>query len=494
MQQRDRERLVVALAALAVVAALGLAVTRGRLWRRPTGGPVSAPVAGLAAPDGAAGARATAPAPMLAGEIGYTVAAGDTLGGIAQRFGATTADLVKANGLTDPNNLVVGQHLVVRAPPPPEGPAIRTVPDSEVVFGPAYVGFDAAAEAARWGGYLAGYTEQVDGTLRTGPEIVAEIARDFSVGPRVLLAVLEARGGWVTGQTVTPEAQAYPAGLADPARTGLWRQLNWLADQLNAGYYDWQTRDSRVITLGDGSRLAGHPSLGPGSFAVQRVLGQQASAAELPARLAEFDAAYRALFGDPAARAVPTPDLARLRFPALRLPFARGELWWLTGGPHGGWAEGSAWAAIDLLPEESQYGCFTSSQWATAAADGVVLDGGTGQLWLDLDGDGQRQTGPLLLYLHLAAADRAAPGTGVKAGDRLGHPSCEGGLSEATHLHLARLYDGEWLAAGGVVPFDLGGWTVTDSGQSYDGGLARADGQKRSACECRVEATNGLKW
>ena len=42
-----------------------------------------------------------------------------------------------------------------------------------------------------------------------------------------------------------------------------------------------------------------------------------------------------------------------------------------------------------------------------------MLGGGPGQVWLDLDGDGEARTGPVLLYLHLAAEGRAAPGTRV---------------------------------------------------------------------------------
>jgi LysM repeat protein len=46
----------------------------------------------------------------------YTVVAGDTLGKIAAQFGVTVADLVAWNGLTDPNNIAVGQVLKVSAP------------------------------------------------------------------------------------------------------------------------------------------------------------------------------------------------------------------------------------------------------------------------------------------------------------------------------------------------------------------------------------------
>lgn len=43
----------------------------------------------------------------------YVVAEGDTLSGIAARFGVTEEALQTANGVDDPNRLVVGQELIV---------------------------------------------------------------------------------------------------------------------------------------------------------------------------------------------------------------------------------------------------------------------------------------------------------------------------------------------------------------------------------------------
>ncbi|MDQ2688723.1 MAG: LysM peptidoglycan-binding domain-containing protein, partial [Chloroflexota bacterium] len=43
----------------------------------------------------------------------YTVQQGDTLAAIAQRFGTTTAALQQANGIDDPNQITVGQVLVI---------------------------------------------------------------------------------------------------------------------------------------------------------------------------------------------------------------------------------------------------------------------------------------------------------------------------------------------------------------------------------------------
>ena len=119
-----------------------------------------------------------------------------------------------------------------------------------------------------------------------------------------------------------------------------------------------------------------------------------------------------------------------------------------------------------------------------ASAPGLVVRSGDGAVMLDLDGDGYEQTGWVLFYMHIAARDRVALGTALKAGDRIGHPSCEGGVSQGTHTHFVRKYNGEWIAADGPIPFVLDGWVSQGLGTEYDGTLTRA-GVTIEACDCR---------
>ena len=57
----------------------------------------------------------------------------------------------------------------------------------------------------------------------------------------------------------------------------------------------------------------------------------------------------------------------------MQLPFEKGTTWSFTGGPHGGWDSGSAWAALDFAPPGEPAGCVSSDAWVVAVADGLIL-------------------------------------------------------------------------------------------------------------------------
>jgi LasA protease len=83
---------------------------------------------------------------------------------------------------------------------------------------------------------------------------------------------------------------------------------------------------------------------------------------------------------------------------------------------------------------------------------------------LDLDGDGDEGTGWVLVYMHVAEQGRVPVGTWVEQDAPIGHPSCEGGQSSGTHVHLARKFNGEWLGVGEPFPIILSGWRAFAGG------------------------------
>ena len=410
----------------------------------------------------------------------YVVQPGDTLGIIAQNYGISVDALMQANHLTDPNLLDVGQTLTIPvATPEAVGSSFKIIPDSELVYGPASVDFNAADFIQSRGGYLAGYSEDINGMTMTAAQIVMRVAENYSVNPRLLLALIDYRSGWLSNPT--PNQTDYALGIADPTRTGLYLQLTYAANELNRGYYLWRANAVSSWVLADGTVVPAEPGINAGTAGVQNLFATlddrtawSTDVGEPTMNAPSFYQTYFFLFGHhPFDFAVEPLVPSWLHQPRLALPFERGVPWVFTGGPHGGWDSGSAWAALDFSPVTDQTGCYSSDAWVTAVTDGLIIRTGEGQVIQDIDGDGYEQTGWDILYMHVETRDRVAPGTYVHAGDHIGHPSCEGGLSSATHLHLARKYNGEWIPADGPIPFMLDGWTSSGTGTEYDGYLTR---------------------
>ncbi len=417
------------------------------------------------------------PVPTLRSQpLQYAVQPGDTLGQIAQRYSVSLDTMVEANELRNPNVLEIGQVLTVPAPTPGEaGPAFKIVPDSELVYGPGSADFDIEAYIQNQDGYLARYREEVNEKNLTGAQIVQRVAQDYSVNPRLLLAVLEYQSGWVTQKDPDPATLEYPMNVRDPWRDSLYRQLTWAANNLNLGFYVWRVNGIASWLLGDGSVVPINPSINAGTAGIQQMFAPLYGREAWTRVVGEegLYATYQTLFGHPFQYGIEPALPSGLRQPPMQLPFEPHIEWAYTGGPHGGWDTGSAWAALDFAPPADALGCIPSNAWVVAATNGQIVRAENGAVVQDLDNDRREQTGWALLYMHIESRDRVAVGTFLKAGERIGHPSCEGGLASGTHVHLARKYNGEWIPADQSLPFVLDGWVSRGTGEMYDGYLEK---------------------
>jgi len=422
----------------------------------------------------------------------YTSQPGDTLRAIAVRFGVIPTDIQSMDGQLDEVNRLLdpGLLLVIPRRISESGPSERLIPDSEIVYSPHAADFDTIAFAAEQNGFLNEYREILGGRWRSGAEVVEIAARDNSINPRLLLALIEYHAGWVTRSQRPPEdIFNFPLGIEEDEHRGLYRQLTWAANEIGNGYYSWRSGSILDVRLNDGIYVRFAPQLNAGTVALQYYFARQFGTRMWEAALDQngFIAVYGSMFGNPWAYEHPLYEPG-VHQPDMILPFLPGRVWAYTGGPHGAWEREAAWAAIDFAPSMSLSGCAVSDDWVVAVAAGLVVRSENGVVMLDLDGDGREQTGWNMLYLHIATDGRVAEGTFLEQGDRIGHPSCEGGRATGTHVHMARKYNGEWILADGPLPFELSGWVVQAGTEAYQGALFKDD-QIVLACDCATQET-----
>ncbi|MCC6147176.1 MAG: M23 family metallopeptidase [Anaerolineaceae bacterium] len=423
----------------------------------------------------------------------YYTQAGDTLPLVAIRFNVSVEEIITSEKLPPTGALLTPNQLLIipnRLPETASGDAV--LPDSEVVFSPSAVDFDIDEFVNQSGGYLSTYQEWLSTGWNSGADVVRRISIENSINPRLVLALIEYQGHWVYGQPRSLAEEDYPLGYNEFNHKGLYKQLSWVVQQVSIGYYGWRAGLITEITFPTDAqnsviRLA--PQLSAGSAALQYLFSKLyenkrtwSGALYGPESLV---ALHEQMFGNPWLRAQSVEPLypPNLEQPPLELPFAPGRVWSLTGGPHSAWGPDGALAALDFAPSAMSSGCVESLEWVTAAAPGQIVRTGNGTVIIDLDGDGYEQTGWALLYMHVSTKDRIQPGTIVNTDDRLGHPSCEGGVSTGTHMHFARKYNGEWILADGPIPMVLGGWRAHAGDKPYAGTLTRNDFTV-TACPC----------
>ena len=449
--------------------------------------PVGRPVGELAVPATLVTPLPARPAYAPGELVDYTAQTGDTLPALASRFNTTVEEILEANpfiprdATTMPPGMPMKIPIYYRAL---WGSPFQVLPDHAFVNGPTVDGFNTAAFVASQPGWLKQYRAYVSGAWRSGAELVDYVAVNYSINPRLLLAILEYQGGALTEPN--PPVSRNLLGLERAFWESHYLQLVLAANILNNGYYSW--RIGSMIEFKDASGILIRPdpwqnaaSAGIQYYYSQMYAGQDFSRATGPDGLFRT---YVELFGDPwRDDFVLIPG--SLQQPELLLPFPVDQTWSYTGGPHTGWGTGEPFAAVDFAPPMEKAGCLPakSENFATAVADGLVVRSSADGVALDLDGDGNERTGWVIYYLHLATGQRAQVGMELKAGDLIGYPSCEGGRSTGTHVHVARKYNGEWIVADSAIPFNLGGWVARNGSRAYLGTLHKG-GAVVIACDC----------
>ena len=434
----------------------------------------------------------TRPAYSPGEQVDYIGQTGDTLPALASRFNTGIDEILAANSFIPNDATTMPPGMPMKIPiyyQPFWGTQYQILPDSLFINGPAQVGFDTSAYVMQYPGWLNGYVEYGFGDNRTGAEIIDYVALNYSVSPRLLLALLEYQAGALTSSALPEALHNYPLGYRDWQHEGLYMQLVWAANLLNNAYYRWRNGELLEFDHLGGTQERPDPWQNAATVALQFYYSRLVDGDQYARAVAQdgFAQSYRELFGDPWESESPHIPSSLMQ-PAFTLPFLPGLTWAYTGGPHTGFGEGEPLAALDFAPGSIASGCVPTDQFATAVAPGVVARSDPATVVLDLDGDGDERTGWVVFYFHIATKDRAPVGKVLQVGDPVGHPSCEGGQTTGTHVHIARKYNGEWIPADGAIPFNLEGWVAHNGSVAYEGTLTKG-GRTIIACTCSDAAS-----
>ena len=420
--------------------------------------------------------------------IVYHAQAGDTLAVVATHFGVGKSQIQSNEELPQDSFINPGTLLVIPQVLINTTSETHLLPDSEFVYSRAIADADFPEDVVQFvqdaGGYLSEEREYDHSNLTNGGEIIKNIAQNNSINPYLLLAMLEYQSNWVFGQPQNLAQLKYPMGHINYDDVGLVRQLRWAVNQLSIGYYGWREGRLTEIFLKNAQNPSRNvtariePRLNAGTVALQYFYSQIYDSDEWIQTLDDdtgFITTYEEMFGSPENRTQYEPLFSHnLIQPELELPFVPSVVWNYTGGPHGAWEREGSWSAIDFAPSGFRGECSQSYAYVTASAPGLVVRAEDGVIIVNLNFNDNEHSGWVLLYLHVATEGRLVEaGDEVNTGDRLGHPSCEGGISTGTHVHMARKYNGEWMAADGPTPFVLSGWSVHNGSAIYKGSLTK---------------------
>ena len=409
--------------------------------------------------------------------VDYVAQTGDNLPNLAARFNTSIDEILAANPIIPSEVTTLPPGLPMQIPIyylPLWGSPYQILPDSLFVNGPGQVGFDTTAFVASHPSWLNGVTGFASGRNKSGPELVDWVSLNYSISPRVLLALLEYQAGVLSQSEPSQTARNYPLSYNNTRFQGLTQQMIWAANTLNDGYYSYRTGELTSFHLLDGSIQRPDPWQNAATVALQFYFSRILSPDDYAQAISPggFALTYQNLFGDPWVD-VTNHIPGSLQQPEMTLPFRSGTTWAYTGGPHTAWGTGKPWAALDFAPPAVVGGCTPTDEFATAVAPGVVVRSEPATVVLDLEGDGIENTGWVIFYFHVATEGRVPEGTVLQTGDPIGHPSCEGGRSTGTHIHIARKYNGEWMPAADVIPFNLDGWVAHRGARPYEGTMTR---------------------
>jgi hypothetical protein len=235
--------------------------------------------------------------------VDYIAQTGDTLPALASHFNTKVDEILDANSFIPKDATTMPPGMPMKIPiyyAPFWGSQYKIIPDSQFINGPATVGFDTSEFVAQHPGWLNGFTQYAFNGTRTGAEIIDYVALNYSISPRLLLALLEYQAGALSLPTLPEEMSQYPLGYRDWQHAGLYMQLVWAANLLNNAYYNWRLGQLVEFDHLDGTQERPDPWQNAATVALQYYFSRLVDGEQYDRAIAQdgYAQSFQSLFGD----------------------------------------------------------------------------------------------------------------------------------------------------------------------------------------------------
>ncbi|MCZ6528915.1 MAG: dockerin type I domain-containing protein [Chloroflexi bacterium] len=342
---------------------------------------------------------------------------------------------------------------------------ITLVSDGQFVWGPNVGDFNIEAFLADRRSPLVEYAADI--------ELWASYS---SVNPKVLIAILELRQGWVSGISYSIPEEEIRTTIEDTAMS--------LASTFYEHLHTWGALRPAFtpvpafgpsVLLHDGSAASLDPSQSSGTVALMAAMAADIAPEGYESKFAGMTRDFRAIFGAMFPESDPldtSNEIVPQNTPPdnlFQLPFPLGAEW-VASGPHS-WNGGSwppPFSSIDFFTGGGSCAA-PPNQYAVAAGYGTVNRPSGYRCWLEIDHGG----GWVTSYYHLQNLYSGAP---LNRGGKVGTIACEtcaGGFSTGPHVHFTLKYNGAYTSLEGV---KFSGWTVHVGSVPYNSGSFEREG------------------
>ena len=240
--------------------------------------------------------------------VDYTAQSGDSLTALAAHFNTTLNEILIANPELPAETTTLTPGSVIKVPIYYKalwGNQFQILPDALFVNGPHQSGFDTRAFVDSYPGWLKNYSALAGDQTRRGGDLIDYVAQNYSISPRLLLALVEYQSQGLTSETRPEDRFDYPLGYEDQFHKGLYLQLNWASNLLNNGYYSWRMGALDTIIRMDGTIEHPDPWQNAATVALQNYFSTLLPVEEYEIAIYSegFYKTYRDLFGDQIGRA-----------------------------------------------------------------------------------------------------------------------------------------------------------------------------------------------